>query len=536
MRDRLACRPLLAWTALALFVASALPAAAFMHQTSKGRFLEYSPAVFDRARQEGKPVFMLISAVWCYWCKFFEEHTLKVEGVSDYLNRSYLSVFVDYDRRPDLVRKYVRGIPMIVLFAPDGRVRQSFAGALKEEDFLAVLARVEGEVRRELAMARPVEPVAGTVALPPRFPVSGEAYRQLLDGLARYVDEEADATYGGFGVASKAPHGRLLAFLLEQATIRGDRHRWAAVEKTLGGILRGLYDPVEGGFFHYATGREWSDPRYEKMLSVNASLAAVFDRAYGVTRDRGYREAADGTVAYLLRTLYDAKDGGFYGSQTADPAYYRLSGEGRRTNRKPPVNRDKIAAANAEAILAFLAISQTTGRQDLKEAAFRSLEFMRRHLLTDKGVHHFYEAKARRGHLRGQLEANAWTALAFLEGHRVSGQVSYRQAAEQLLGYALAELFDPARGAFEESNNPDEPGSRSREIPLDANGVMAWALVRGHEATGRAEYLEIAKRVLAALGAEVKTALVDEPETPPVKKVADTVFYLKAYGQVVRKP
>lgn len=536
MRTSLARHVLVALCALALLLGSAAPAAAFMHHASRIRFLEYSPAVFDLARQEGKPVFMLISAVWCYWCKYFEQHTLRTEEVSEYLNRSYLNVFVDYDRRPDLVRKYVRGIPMVVLFNPDGRVRQSFAGALKKEDFLAVLTRVEGEIRAELAKGRPAEPSAVGVAPPPPLPVSEQTYRRLLDGLARYLDEEADATHGGFGVGSKAPHGRLLAFLLEQRTITSDPQRWATVEKTLEGILRGLYDPVEGGFFHYATGRDWSDPRYEKMLHVNASLAAVFDRAYWMTRNPRYREAADATLAFLLRTLYDAKDGGFYGSQTADPDYYRLSRQARHTAAKPPVNHDKIAAANAEAVLALLAITQTTGRPDLKEAAFRSLEFMRRHLLTEKGVYHVFELKAGRGHLRGQLEANAWAALAFLEGHRVSGKAVYQRAAEQLLRYALTELFDPARGAFIESNNPDERGPRSQEISLEANGVMALALLRAHGATGRPEYLEIGKRVLAALGGEVETALVDGADTTSVRKVADLVFYMRAYDRVVGKP
>ena len=536
MTTRCLHRALLLELAVVFLLTSAGPAAGFMHQTSKIRFLEYSPAVFEQGRREGKPVFMLVSAVWCYWCKYFEEHTLQAEGVSEYLNRSYLNVFVDYDRRPDLVRKYVRGIPMIVLFAPDGRVRQSFAGALKKEDFLAVLARVEGEVRTELARGRPAEPGPVSAAPPPPVPVSVETYRRLLDALARYLEEEADATHGGFGVGSKAPHGRLLAFLLEQRTITRDPQRWTTVEKTLEGILRGLHDPVEGGFFHYATGRDWSDPRYEKMLYVNASLVAVFDGAYRVTRNRRYREAADATLSYLLRTLYDAKEGGFYGSQTADPDYYRLSSQARHSAAKPPVNRDKVAAANAEAILALLAVSQTTGRHDLKEAAFRSLEFMRRHLLTEKGVYHVYEAKTGRGHLRGQLEANAWAALAFLEGHRVSGKVVHLQAAEQVLRYAVADLFDRARGGFVESSNPDEREPRSGEMPLEANGVMAWALLRAHQATGRAEYLDVAKRVLASLGGEVKTALVDGADTTPVRKVADAVFYLRAYGQALQQP
>lgn len=59
------------------------------HEASKVRFVEHSPAAFDAARREGKPVFLLISAVWCYWCKYFEEQVLADAEVSKYLNGHY---------------------------------------------------------------------------------------------------------------------------------------------------------------------------------------------------------------------------------------------------------------------------------------------------------------------------------------------------------------------------------------------------------------------------------------------------------------
>ncbi len=52
-----------------------------------------------------------------------------------------------------------------------------------------------------------------------------------------------------------------------------------AIDKSLDGILSGIYDPVEGGFFRYAESREWRQPHYEKLLDVNASLALVLGEA-----------------------------------------------------------------------------------------------------------------------------------------------------------------------------------------------------------------------------------------------------------------
>src|SRR2546428_5572344 len=165
---------------LALGVIGAFPAAdarGHAHHASKVRFAEHSPAAFDAARRDGKPVFLLVSAVWCYWCKYFEQQVLADVEVSKYLNQHYLSVFVDYDRRPDLVRKYVRGLPMIVLFGPDGRIRQSFAGVLKKEDFLGVV--------RSVITSPPLAADARPVAPPDPAPVTLETYRPLRGRIPR---------------------------------------------------------------------------------------------------------------------------------------------------------------------------------------------------------------------------------------------------------------------------------------------------------------------------------------------------------------
>ena len=102
---------------------------------------------------------------------------------------------------------------------------------------------------------------------------------------------------------------------------------------------------------------------------------------------------------------------------------------------------------------------------------------------------------------------------------------TYRQAAERILAYARAELFDPARAIF----------VKDGEIPLSmaANGILAQALLRAYQLTGRKEYLETATRVLAALGGEARALLVEDNEAAALVRVADAVFYLKAYRQAV---
>jgi uncharacterized protein YyaL (SSP411 family) len=506
---------------LALGVIAVFPAAdaqGHAHDASKVRFVEHSPAAFDAARREGKPVFLLVSAVWCYWCKYFEQQVLADAEVSKYLNQYYLSVFADYDRRPDLVRKYVRGLPMIVLFGPDGRVRQSFAGVLKREDFLGVV--------RSVATLPPLAADARPFAPPAPAPVTLETYQRLREGMVRFIAEHLDPVHGGFGTGDKHPQPRLLAYLLELHQTTGDHRYLIAVEKSLGGILGALYDRVDGGFFRYAEGREWRQPHYEKLLHLNAALAAVLGEAHRVTRNPRYREAADATIAYLLRNLHDATLGGFYSSQSADPAYYRLPLQERRAARRPPVNRDKIAAWNAEAAIALLGLGQSSGRKDLRDVALGTLEFIRSRLVGERGVFHIYEHPTGRRHGEGQLDANAWAALAFLEGYRVARVEAYRQAAERVLGFAMAELFDTGRGAFGED--------RASPVPLDANGVMVEALLRADRLGGRADNEDVARRVLATFYGAAHALLVENEDA--TVRVTDAVYYLRAYAQVVGKP
>jgi uncharacterized protein YyaL (SSP411 family) len=529
MRVRSVLAPALAMGVLLLWPAAP---GAYTHHASLIRYVEHSPEAFERARREGKPVFLLISAVWCYWCKYFERNALETPEVADYLNRHYVSVFVDHDRRMDVARRHLRGLPMVVLFDPDGRVRQSFAGALRKEDFLSVLKRVEGEARAAPAAAPPAAPAA---ARPAPVPLTAETGRRLREGLLELLSAELDPVHGGFGIGDKHPHPRLLAYLLERHRATGDARYRTLVVTSLDGILRGIHDPVEGGFFRYAEGREWRQPHYEKLLHVNAGLAGVFDGAHRVTGDLRYRDAARSTAGYLLRVLYDREGGGFYGSQSADPEYYALSPDRRRQARRPPVNRDKVTAWNAEAALALLAMAEGGGGKDLAAAAHRTLEFMARRVVTDGGAFHLTEHRTGRGHLPGQLEANAWAALALLEGYRVSRAETYRRAAERVLAYATRELFDPGAGAFLEERRPEPGAPAPARYPLDGNGVMAEALLLAHRLTGRAEYRDTARRALESLGGEAPAVLLEGEEVPLVR-VEGAVPYLRALERAVPGP
>lgn len=131
----------------------------------------------------------------------------------------------------------------------------------------------------------------------------------------------------------------------------------------------------------------------------------------------------------------------------------------------------------------------------------------------------------------GQLEANAWASLAFLEGYRQSKRPQYMQAAEKILSYLQAELYDQKRGVFVEQKNLDirQVPAGALEIPLDANGLIAEAYLLAFSLSGRRAYRAMGQTVLKALSGEIALLLSEAGDNVSPRSVVDAVFYLKAY-------
>ena len=64
---------------------------------------------FVEAREQDKPILLSISAAWCHWCHVMDETTYSDDAIIDTINRGYIPVRVDSDRRPDINHRYNRG-------------------------------------------------------------------------------------------------------------------------------------------------------------------------------------------------------------------------------------------------------------------------------------------------------------------------------------------------------------------------------------------------------------------------------------------
>jgi FKBP-type peptidyl-prolyl cis-trans isomerase 2 len=91
-----------------------------------------------RAKQEGKPVFLILHADWCSWCKKTFSETLTDPRIMALKDR-FIWVRVNSDKELKYKQQYGQeGFPMMVLLNPDGSVLKKIdgyreAGALREE-------------------------------------------------------------------------------------------------------------------------------------------------------------------------------------------------------------------------------------------------------------------------------------------------------------------------------------------------------------------------------------------------------------------
>ena len=105
--------------------------------------------VFEKAQKLDKPIFMDLTAIWCHWCHVLDETTLSDPEIIRLLNKNFINLRVDADKRPDIFRRYNQGgLPSVALLAPTGEVL--FGGTyIKPEPMGEILQQVSQIYKEE---------------------------------------------------------------------------------------------------------------------------------------------------------------------------------------------------------------------------------------------------------------------------------------------------------------------------------------------------------------------------------------------------
>ena len=458
----------------------------------------WHPDAFARARAEAKPVLLSISAAWCHWCHEMDRTSYSDPAVVRLVNDRFVAVRVDADRRPDISERYsLGGLPTTAFLTPDGLVLGG-GTFVPVERMSGVLAQVsEAFASRRAEIVGRAEAAAGN----PRSRRTAAA--PTHDALAQAVFQTFDAEHGGFGTEPKFPLTAPLHLALDLFASSSDPAMRAVVGSTMDAMAsRSLYDEVDGGFFRYATTRDWQLPHQEKMLDVNAALLRIFIDGAAALDAARYADLAADVVRYLQTWLADPVDGGWAGSQDADHAYYAARSSAARAALPPPrVDRTLYSGWNAAMVSAALHAAHAMDDPELGEFAIRSLE---RVLLAcyqpGAGVAHYFDGAPL---VRGLLDDQIAMGAAALDAAEATGRVPYEMMAEELGLYLLRTMWDEHDGGFFDrtpAQQGEDVGLLCQPVkPFVSNCEAARLFTRLAASSGNNDFAEKARQTIASL-------------------------------------
>ena len=407
-------------------------------------WMEWGEEAFLKAREEDKPILLAIGAVWCHWCHVMDNTTYSDPNVVEIINRDFIPIRVDNDKRPDINDRYNQGgWPTTAFLTPDGEL---IAGATyipppQMEKVLKEVKRLASNLPGKRAlMAMAHSRVKRPISEPKRVrPMVVEA---TWEGLWHFYDP----VHGGFGKEPKFPMVDALGFALYGYHERRDGRLLKLVTHTLdkmgGG---GVYDPVEGGFFRYSVTRDWSIPHYEKMLEDNAGLVSLYLDVFRITREPRFKEKAQHALSYLLTRLYDPERGVFWGSQDADEEYYKLNRDERSKREAPRIDRTIYTNWNAMMVSTLLK-AQIVLEGDYSRKALRCLSFLLDNCYRpEMGAYHYFDGEAK---LPGLIRDQVWLTHALLDAYQFTGEAGYLEKARELADWSIKNLWDPREGGF----------------------------------------------------------------------------------------
>lgn len=288
----------------------------------------WSNEAFNKAKQENKPIFLSIGYSTCHWCHVMEEESFDNKDIAKHMNEFFICIKVDREIHPDVDTFYMTAVmmmqghggwPMSSFLTPD---RKPFFGGTyyQPTQFITLMSRVNELWHKQtsdiLEQADEIsQQVTGAMASKKSL---NEIGTNVIELTAQTIMNHYDNVHGGFGQAPKFPNEPYLYFLLDYASLSGNKNILDAVTNTLHiQSCGGIYDQIAGGFHRYATDHNWLIPHFEKMLYNQANLSFVLMQAYMLSGASDFKRVACETLDYVLREMTN-ENGGFYSATDAD--------------------------------------------------------------------------------------------------------------------------------------------------------------------------------------------------------------------------
>jgi uncharacterized protein YyaL (SSP411 family) len=304
------------------------------HANDLVNWYPWGTAAFARAQQENKLIFLSVGFSSCHWCHVMQREDFQDPEVADLMNRSFVSILVDREQRPDIDHQYMAacmamtgsgGWPLNVIMTP---FRNPFFAAVyvpKRSNggvtgMLELIPRVEqkwesdpkgvlkdaGKIRAQIAL--------GLGRNAPGNDLEESSLKRAYQQLAATFDPHS----GGFGGPPNFPPFLDINFLLHYWKRTADPKALDMVEVTLDRLRAGaIFDQVGFGFHRFTLDAEWRAPHFEKMLYDQAQAATAYVEAYQATKKTRFAQTARNIFDYVASNL-TSPQGAFYDAEDAD--------------------------------------------------------------------------------------------------------------------------------------------------------------------------------------------------------------------------
>jgi uncharacterized protein YyaL (SSP411 family) len=462
---------------------------------------------FERARKEGRPVFLSIGYSACHWCHVMAHESFEDPDTAEIMNRHFVNIKVDREERPDLDQIYQTayqllagrggGWPLSMFLDAEGA--PFWGGTSFREVLLGVARHYEekpDDVTHNTSALR--QGLAGVNQARPGHLAPAE---KLLEGAAGRLLSGFDHTWGGFGGAPKFPSAMALQFLLGRWYRTGNPACLHATLHSLDCMARGgIYDHLGGGFARYSVDAEWRVPHFEKMLYDNAQLIPLYVDAHGATGEERFARVARESLDYVLREM-TRPGGGFHAAQDADS-----EGEEGKYFVWRPGEVEEVAGENAPLFCAYYGVTEAgnfEGQNVLnvhrpladvaEEFGLDAAEAERR--LADARARLLARRSERIAPGRDDKVITAWNGLmlsAFARAWAAFRDPRHREAADTTADFLLAELRTPEGRLLRTWKD----GRARYAAYLDDYAFLAEGLLDLGLATGRADRIADAEALM----------------------------------------
>jgi uncharacterized protein len=482
---------------------------------------QWGPEPFAEAARRDIPVLVSIGYSTCHWCHVMARESFSDPAIAALMNERFVSIKVDREEHAEVDSTYLAaaaaftdnlGWPLNVFVTPEGRA--FFAGTYwppgpvhGHPSFRVVLdAVIDAWLNRRAEVENNGASIADALAA---GPATGGTLVVDFDPIVAELAGYEDAEFGGWGGAPKFPVSPVQRFLLERASV-GDSVASALAVRTLHATL-GLRDRVDGGFFRYATRRDWSDPHFERMLYDNAQLLA----AYAVG---GMNDVAEGIASWIASMQQPA--GGFASAQDSESTvdgervegfYYSLDAASRAAVDAPPVDTKILTGWNGLAIEVLALSGRLLDRPEWIATARVAAEFLLEYHVGARLVRASIDGVVSTA--RATLEDVGMLASGLIELAVATGEVRYAVAARLLVDRSLA----AARGGFGVPDGAD-PVLRSQGLavhPDPSDGALPSGLSAVASAAHRL-FLLTAHEPYRAAASEAMAGIAEAAARQPI--------------------